>query len=70
MQALITAGTLEPNNEETQRMARLIGRRLTRIEIREGGVVYLEFDPTGAVTIRPNFSQEVFTSVVKGAYGS
>jgi translation initiation factor IF-1 len=63
VQVVVAQHTRVPANEETLRISRLIGRVLTRVEIREGGVVMLEFDPHGSITIRPEFRQEVVTSL-------
>ena len=50
--AVITALACVPQDEETERFRKLIGCPLTRIELREGGAVYLEFDPYGSITIK------------------
>jgi hypothetical protein len=63
VQVVVAQNTRAPVNEETLRISRLIGKALTRVEIREGGIVMLEFDPHGSITIRPQFGQEVVTSL-------
>jgi len=62
-QAVISAEGAVPDNQETRRVRYLIGKALTRLEFRNDGEVYVEFDPFGSITIKPRFDQEILTSV-------
>ncbi len=62
--AVVSNHGATPENQETNRMFKLIGKRLTLIEVRENGEVYLEFDPFGSITIGPKVEQEIHTSVI------
>jgi hypothetical protein len=62
--AVVSDHGATPENEETARMSKLIGKRLTLIEVRENGEIYLEFNPHGSITISLKVQQEILTSVV------
>ncbi len=61
--AVISAEGATPEDEQTRRLRYLIGKPLTRLEFRNDGTVYLEFDPFGSITIKPRFDQEITASV-------
>ncbi len=50
MAVYITTDECSPENEETLRTQILIGKRLTKVEIRDSGAVVLSFDPFGEIT--------------------
>lgn len=56
-----------PENEETRKIFALIGKPLTLVEIRAGGVLYLEFDPHGSMTFQVHVGITLATSIVKKA---
>lgn len=60
---VISNQEVTPDNAETRSFLSLIGRPLTRIEFREHGEVYLEFEPYGSLTIRPELTQSVHASL-------
>lgn len=64
--AVISDRQVRPDNPETRQMFGLIGQRLTRIELREAGEVFLEFEPYGSLTISPKLTQEVCASLLPG----
>ncbi len=47
---IVAHDTCAPRNEDTERLLKLIGKSLTRVEI-EDGSVYVEFDPFGSIRI-------------------
>lgn len=59
--SVIQPGDWHAEPGETDLIASLIGKALTRVEIRDEGEVYLEFDHHGSMTIQPSFKQDVFT---------
>ncbi len=61
--AVVSNHGATPENEETDRMLKLIGKRLTLIRVLENGQVYLEFDIYGSITISPKVEQEIQTSI-------
>jgi hypothetical protein len=57
--ALVKRQSVEPDNKETRDLQKLIGLPMTSFAVLQGGGVYIEFYPHGAITIRPNFGQEI-----------
>ncbi len=62
--AVISDHGATPDTDETRKMASLIGKRLTMIEIRDEGEVYLEFNPYGAITVKHDVKIEIGCTVV------
>lgn len=57
----VTIDACEPSNEQTQRIQKLIGKRLTKVRAVDGEVTF-EFDPWGKITM--SIFQDIYTSIL------